>query len=185
MLSRFFGKNKQPSIYFGCNQCGECCRDMDVPLSHVDILKIMRNLKLAPFDFMDLVLSTKDDIYGILIAEEYVNLFLKNKPTDNSCMFLKNNACSVYDSRPNTCKTWPFSRDEKNNLLIIDDYAQKVTFNYCDKVKFKDFKTTKDHIQEGINEMSDFSVLIKKWNILVELMPEKQTLEDFIDYLLK
>lgn len=184
MLSRFWGKNRQKTIYFGCNKCGECCHDMDVPLSHVDIEKIIKNLTLAPFDFIDLVPCAKDDIYAILITEEYVNLFLKNKPVDNTCIFLKNNACSVYDSRPNTCKTWPFSKDEKNNLLI-DDYAQKVTLNYCDKDKFKDFKTTKQDIQEGIDEMLDFSVLIKKWNLLVDLMPEKQTLEDFIYYLLK
>ena len=33
---------------------------------------------------------------------------LKNDPTDQHCVFLKDNKCSVYEVRPSQCRTYPF-----------------------------------------------------------------------------
>ena len=30
------------NILFGCNKCGECCKNMDVPLTHYDIHRLMQ-----------------------------------------------------------------------------------------------------------------------------------------------
>ena len=33
---------------------------------------------------------------------------LKEEKTKPDCMFLKNKGCTVYEARPNQCRTWPF-----------------------------------------------------------------------------
>lgn len=36
---------------------------------------------------------------------------LKQESKSDNCLFLKNNRCEVYQSRPMQCKTWPFWPD--------------------------------------------------------------------------
>ncbi|MFN8673882.1 MAG: YkgJ family cysteine cluster protein [Candidatus Sericytochromatia bacterium] len=167
-------------ILFDCNKCGECCHDMDNPLSHYDIKRITSK-DIYIKEFIDLVPCEASEPYAVLLYGESVQLFLKNKETDNSCIFLENDICSIYDARPNSCRTWPFSIN--NKILTIDDYAYKVTDVFCDKKRFKDHNKIEALIMEGINETKEYKILIEKWNKLVEKNEDLQTLEGFFKYM--
>ena len=80
----------------------------------------------------------------------------------DSCSYLKNNTCSIYENRPNVCKTYPLSPNidneiyidtscpeiykGKNNLnlqnQIFKNYSEKYINTHLEfeKLKFNDFK---------------------------------------------
>jgi len=172
-------------IAFGCNKCGECCRDMDVPLTHSDIYRLLQSgTKLDPEILITMHPARDDEFDAVLLYGEYNTLYLTNKLSDNSCLFLENNACTIYDYRPNSCRTWPFSKNSRNELLI-DTVANKTVDIFCDKTPFKGQKNTKKTIDSGIAEVIESRRLIKKWNREVEFQPEKQNLEEYIRYISK
>ncbi|MBC7474297.1 MAG: YkgJ family cysteine cluster protein [Candidatus Sericytochromatia bacterium] len=155
---------------------------MDVPLTHYDIKNIINSgTKIDLETFVNLYPSNQNDIDAVLLYGEFSTLYLTNKISDNSCLFLENNACSIYNFRPNSCRIWPFSKDEKNKLQI-DDIADKLVSKSCDKKKFKDYKNTLIQVEQGINELLEFRELIKSWNIKVKSSLEDQTLENLIDH---
>lgn len=169
-------------IFFSCNQCGECCREMDVPLTHFDIARIVDSK--TDFDiemFVTLHPSSEKSLDAILLYGEYQEMYLSNKLSDNTCLFLKENICSIYQHRPNSCRTWPLSKNIKNQLEI-DNIAQKLVDLACDKKRFKDHKNISEIINEGIEELKIYRELVKKWNIHVKNNLENQTLEKFYSF---
>lgn len=170
-------------IFFSCNQCGECCREMDVPLSHIDIIRILESkTSLEPEMFITIHPSDKTSPDAILLYGDYQELYLTTKMSDNSCIFLENNVCSIYEFRPNSCRTWPFSKNIKNQLFI-DDIASKLVEVSCDKKKFKDHKNIRENIEKGIEEVKAYRDIVMEWNIEVMNKPQEQTLENFIEFI--
>lgn len=170
-------------IFFSCNQCGDCCKDMDVPLSHTDIKRLSQANTGYEYEmFITLHSSDKANPDSVLLYDEYQELYLTNKLSDNSCLFLKNNTCSIYEFRPNSCRTWPFSKNLKDKLFI-DDVASKLVDISCDKKRFKDHDSVRKDIDTGIEDVKEYRSLVKEWNLIVSENIEKQTLENFIDFL--
>jgi Fe-S-cluster containining protein len=169
-------------ILFGCNKCGECCKNMDVPLNHYDIQRLMQSgTKLEPDMIITLHPALADDFDAVLLYGEYNTLYLSNKLSDNSCIFLENNACTIYNHRPNSCRTWPFSKNSLNKLKI-DSVADKTVSDCCDKTPFKEHGKTLKTIDKGIDEVTEYRKLLDKWNTEVENDPDKQDLETFVKY---
>jgi Fe-S-cluster containining protein len=172
-------------IQFGCNLCGECCRNMDVPLTHYDIARLLQ-AETAP-DLETLVTlhpSLGDELDAVKLYGEYNTLYLSNKLSDNSCIFLENNACTIYNHRPNSCRTWPFSKDSRDRLKI-DAVAGQTVADFCDKTRFKEHTRTLKTINQGIEEVFEFRNLLKIWNNGVDDYPEKQNLETFLQFALE
>lgn len=167
-------------IYFGCNKCGECCRDMDIPLSHYDIIRIIKSgTGIDTETFITLYPAKENESDSVLLYEAFYTLYLSNKTSDNSCIFLKENICTIYNYRPNSCRTWPFS---KNSLLrlSIDSEAKKLVSSSCDKNRFKEHSNISNLIDNGVIEVSEYRKLIKKWNKIVSENKKLQTFEKFI-----
>lgn len=170
-------------IFFSCNQCGDCCKDMDVPLSHIDIIRLSQaNTGLDYEMFITLHPADKNNPDSVLLYGEYQELYLTNKLSDNSCLFLKDNVCSIYEFRPASCRTWPLSKNIKNKLFI-DDIALKLVNTACDKKRFKDHDKAREDIEKGIKDVKEYRDLVNEWNICVLENPEKQTLENFVDFI--
>lgn len=75
---------------FTCNQCGECCRIV-VKLTNNEIKAIKEK---SYKDFL-----VKDPIKG----KDYTL-----KRVSGNCVFLKDNKCEIYETRPETCRKYPF-----------------------------------------------------------------------------
>lgn len=74
-----------------CNQCGECCRQSTCHLEQKDVSRIAQHLGLSRREF----------------ARQYLQVFLpedsaavKPRMTENGCVFLKDNACSIHQVKP-------------------------------------------------------------------------------------
>lgn len=99
-------------IPFHCIGCGACCRHVkqSVPLESLDVFRLTRYLRDAGED----VLSTDDFLaqYAepVLLDEcGYMMYMLKVIGTDDACVFLKSNRCTVHQANPRACRLYPFA----------------------------------------------------------------------------
>lgn len=77
-----------------CTACANCCRVATTQVSERDVERLARYFRLSVPDFQR---------EYTLEAEEGRIL----KRTENGCVFLEGNLCSVYDVRPGTCELFP------------------------------------------------------------------------------
>jgi len=93
-MSKFY-KN---GLYFECTACGECCRHSGgkVEITPIEALKIAGALDISPEEFLR--------EYG---HQENGSIELIDNE-DGHCIFLLEDRCSIYDSRPSQCRNFPF-----------------------------------------------------------------------------
>lgn len=179
-LNFFRKKNK---ILFGCNFCGDCCKGMDIPLTYFDINRILLLDNIPnPDYFITLYPSDKNNLDSLLLYGDYHNLYLSTSLSENNCIFLKDNKCTIYENRPLPCRTWPFTLN-KEQKLEIGKTAYEMTESLCDKKEFKDVEEMSKIIKKSIEETDLDRILIKKWNKEVENDLSKQTFEYFISFI--
>jgi len=83
-----------PQLYFnGCGECAECCEGKFflAPLILEDFPKVEKYFKIRAI-ILDEVIPV------MLLTDGY-----------NSCKYLLNGQCSIYENRPPACKIYPFS----------------------------------------------------------------------------
>ena len=96
-------------LRFQCTGCGKCCTGSPgyVFLSHLDLDRLATHFAMSSEEFCKTYTHRVDE-----------KLSLLERPGSDHCIFLKNNQCSVYDARPQQCRTFPwwvyFLRDEES-----------------------------------------------------------------------
>lgn len=91
---------------FGCNQCGECCRNRhDILLSPYDLYRISKYLKIK----ISGVIEKYCECY---IGQDSKLPVVRAKPkTDNFvCPFLNKGKCSIHEVKPVICAMFPLGR---------------------------------------------------------------------------
>lgn len=78
---------------FDCRSCARCCRSLSVGLEYRDWKRLAEFLNLSDYDFKQKYL--RKDFEGDWV--------FKQRP----CAFLKNSGCSVYEHRPDVCRSYP------------------------------------------------------------------------------
>jgi Fe-S-cluster containining protein len=100
-LKRFsFGCHPDVSCYT------ECCRELDLPLTPYDVLRLCKELQIKPAAFIDhYVVMEQDekDVFPVL----YLGMVDDGKA---SCPFVSKNGCRVYNGRPGACRAYPVGR---------------------------------------------------------------------------
>ena len=93
-------------VPFRCRLCGNCCRNLRGNLmpEQIDAYRLARFLrKRGEEDFY--TRYTYPDM-----LEGFFPIFLINTvDPDDSCVFLKDGRCSVYEARPRVCRLYPFT----------------------------------------------------------------------------
>jgi Fe-S-cluster containining protein len=85
---------KLPPLYFnGCGDCSECCEG---------------KFFLAPLILEDFEKVKKYFEIRAIILDEIIPVMLLTDG-ENSCKYLKNGKCEIYNDRPPACKIYPFS----------------------------------------------------------------------------
>ena len=88
-------------LRFTCTQCGDCCRSHGeyqwVFLSAEDIARLAKHLELTNAAFLREYCDKDEDGLGHTL-----------KWPDQACTFLAEKGCTVYEARPQQCRTWPF-----------------------------------------------------------------------------
>ena len=97
-------------VPFRCRLCGNCCRNLRGNLmpEQIDIYRLARFLReRGEVEYME-------DFYTRYtypdMLEGFFPVFLINTvDPDDSCVFLKDGRCSVYEARPRVCQLYPFT----------------------------------------------------------------------------
>ena len=102
---------------FACRCCGACCSgaDNEVMVTPDEVEVLMQETGLAFADIAEPYPDWMEYPDGTKITFGWV---LK-RGADGNCMFLKENRCIVYASRPHICRTYPFMLDGAE--LIISE----------------------------------------------------------------
>jgi len=108
-----------------CTKCGNCCTQLKPIIQDSDIKT------LAPITNK----SIQDFKRDYLVTDEEGDMHLKDLP----CPFLIDKKCSVYDSRPEDCRSYPhLHKDEFVSRLfgVIDNYSIcPIVFNVYEDLK--------------------------------------------------
>ena len=100
--------NYKKGIRFECQGSGNCCVSRNsygfVYLSNIDLIRFSKYFKISLKKFKEKYCQ---------ITDGFIHLAEKPKLYGN-CIFLKDKKCSVYNSRPSQCRTWPFWNDNMN-----------------------------------------------------------------------
>lgn len=87
-------------LAFKCTECGKCCQGSPgyIWVSQQEIEAIASELKISLKDFMMQYVRQIGNKYSLreLPREKY------------SCIFLKDQQCSIYSTRPKQCRTYPY-----------------------------------------------------------------------------
>lgn len=97
---------------FQCRQCGACCRHVkeSVPLESLDTFRIAKYLRDRgePIQCMDDVLA-RYAVPVLLHESGYMVFMLRTVGSDDACVFLKDNKCTIHAAKPRACRTYPIS----------------------------------------------------------------------------
>lgn len=77
-----------------CTKCANCCKSLEAGISDEEAFIIAEKMKISIQEF-NATYTLQEDQSNIR--------FIKDKP----CPLLQDNKCSIYDSRPMACSTFP------------------------------------------------------------------------------
>jgi Fe-S-cluster containining protein len=161
---------KYTKISFGkCAGCDNCCTKTVVPVTHHDVKRIMDGEGLKADKFIRLYDSTEVDTEHNSdgwFSMDYGKRMMGLKAKENRCMFLSDGGvCTIYKSRPQTCRTFPFSiiydEDGKLEEAGINDILPCNFQNGVDKPSTKDYRLAR---QED-HETESYLKKLEKWDL--------------------
>lgn len=133
-------------VDYQCRRCGQCCRHIkdSLMVESLDAYRLANYLRGC-----DPNICTIDDVLTrycepMPLTQECFPIFmLKTTGPDDSCIFLKDGLCSIYEARPRTCRLYPFSvgpgeRGRDFEYCLCFDRNQQYHFN-GGKVSVKDW----------------------------------------------
>lgn len=101
---------------FKCTGCGTCCRwTGSVLLTRRDIAAMAVWLELSEQQFID---------RHTRLAPSRIQLALIDH-SDGSCSFLEGHRCSIYDARPEQCRSFPFAWSVPEGCPELDKLLAK------------------------------------------------------------
>src|SRR5690554_203572 len=90
---------------FDCLSCANCCKTIGPRLTHKDIDRLAKHLKMKPSVFLEQYVTMDED-------KDYVF-------QEHPCPFLlADNYCMVYENRPKACREYPHT-DRKKFIQIL------------------------------------------------------------------
>jgi hypothetical protein len=113
-----------------CTACANCCRVATTQLTDRDVERISHNLGMKKQEFLR-DYTTKSEEEGLIL-----------KRTEQGCVFLEGNLCSIYEFRPNTCELFPHLVKGSGSMLSrmwhMADRAVYCPIVYNSLEKFKE-----------------------------------------------
>jgi len=127
-----------------CGRCGTCCTEPVVPVTDSDVKRICKSTGKKAADFIrfysDQEMEFPEDS-EVWIQFKSGKKAMGLKKRSERCMFLSTTVCCrIYDSRPMTCRTFPYmiDFDEDGNPekvrrnMIVDCKSSRRGLSYLD-----------------------------------------------------
>ena len=142
-------------VAFSCRLCGDCCRHLRERGAGVDNI---------------------EDVYGqhahpSLLHDAYPIFLLNTQGEDQSCIFLKDGKCSIYEGRPRVCRLYPFTvkgGDRGRRFMYYQCLDSRASHFGGGKVKIGDWmyrnftKDTKDFMEMEASMLPELGMLLRK-----------------------
>lgn len=102
-------------LRFRCTGCGNCCRDLRVPLTDADLRRLVEATGRAPSELVAWLPTSAVDLIGepgsLVQLEPGAGLSLMVlAQSEGACALLgADERCRVYDARPANCRLYPFA----------------------------------------------------------------------------
>lgn len=118
-------------IPFECTECGKCCQTKGaVYLNPSETKSASELLNLSVDEFKSMYVAREEEFPTGRDSVGWT--VLKQKETDGitECIFLKDNKCGIYESRPLQCSTYPFWPRFMDNMdgwndEVVDEKGDK------------------------------------------------------------
>ena len=78
-----------------CTECANCCRKATAVVSDRDVQRLAKYFRITPAQFIKEYTVNSEEEGRVL------------RKTENGCVFLEGNLCSIYDVRPHVCEGYP------------------------------------------------------------------------------
>jgi Fe-S-cluster containining protein len=116
--------NEEIAPRIDCTACGNCCRQLSPCLTKEDLKHLTEATRLSVEEVIATYTETDDD-----------GPSFKHLP----CSFLKDNKCSIYQHRPETCASFPHlhkSNFNSRSRQAIENYSIcPIIFNVLERLK--------------------------------------------------
>ena len=102
-------------LAFRCTGCGNCCRDLRVPLTQADLGRLVAATGEPAASCVDFIPSAVVDLTGepgslVLLDHEAGHVLMALAQRAAACRFLgEDQRCGVYGARPASCRLFPFN----------------------------------------------------------------------------
>ncbi|MFW6006930.1 MAG: YkgJ family cysteine cluster protein [Halanaerobiales bacterium] len=117
--------NQKYMTEYDCRKCGNCCKKLTITLTDEEIKDISEYLNISCEKMKEKYIERKTD-YGYILQSR-------------SCPFLKNNKCSIYEYRPEVCRSFPNLHKKNINhrlLSIIENSSLcPIIYNILEDLK--------------------------------------------------
>ncbi|MEK6982193.1 MAG: YkgJ family cysteine cluster protein [Candidatus Micrarchaeota archaeon] len=154
-----------------CQRCNNCCTNFGVCLTIFDISRIARETGRNPISFVDLVddYSPRERTEPAIILnhKKYV-LVLKHEQKQEKeqekrvCTFFKSGGCSIYESRPYLCRTYPFILDQTQKGELKDLQNRACVVFWYPKGEAKEKYVT--DLKIYFKQIEEYKKIVDKWN---------------------
>lgn len=139
------------NVRFKCERCALCCGDTRNRVRSILLLKIET-------DYISRKTSKSPDEFAEKVEGFEPYTYRMKKTNDGKCVFLKDNSCSIYETRPLICRFYPFQL--KN--IRTDRYAFEYTtecpgIGKGPKVKKRFFEQLFKALTELVNKNSSIA----------------------------
>jgi Fe-S-cluster containining protein len=101
-------------LRFRCTACGNCCRDLRVPLTSADLRRLVDETGQAARTIVAWLEPEAVDMTGepgsmVLLDHAERRALMTLAQRDRACVFLgSDERCGVYSARPASCRLFPF-----------------------------------------------------------------------------
>lgn len=102
-------------LRFRCTGCGNCCRDLRVPLTHADVRRLVDATGRPAAQIVAWLPTREVDLTGepgslVLLDHEAGHALMALAQHDGACVFLgADERCGAYSARPGNCRVYPFA----------------------------------------------------------------------------
>jgi len=102
-------------LKFRCTGCGNCCRDLRVPITDADVRNLIDATGRAASELVAWLPTAEVDLVGepgslVLLGPSAEHALMVLPQHQGACAFLGlQERCGVYDARPANCRLYPFA----------------------------------------------------------------------------
>jgi len=150
-----------------CDTCAaRCCRLYTIPLTHVDVARIVEHTLRPAGDFVDATSRDfADEVPVACLEGKPSQLVLRRAEDGQACVFLDDEKCRIHEAAPRVCQMYPYvaCRDDELQLRQRRDV-------YCEGDFVLDDEGTRQLMEVSDRfwnlELDAYRALVRRWNIM-------------------